>query len=827
MRHVALDLAFDPEARRAQGTARLDFVAPEPMRYVVLDAVDLAISEIRDGDGRALAFTLDKNRADGALTVKLAQRLAARETATLLVRYATDGRNETDPANIWGSYGLGLRYLAPSASDARRRRQIWSSNEPGSARRWYPGNDRPDDLRSFEIRATVPKGMTAISGGRLLGKTTAANGAATFHWRIDAPHQNHRSSIVIGEYANTPVRAGQWTLNNYGYADEADGVQASTERLADIADWMQRTLGRPLPFAGYDQVFVQELPAGMVGPGLAVLTENFVDSKEVHRDFLYLWDDLEAESVAQQWFGASVAPHGWEDSWLARGLPRYLATLYNEERNGIAEVQLSPYHVFGDLQTTMAEWDAGDRTPIAPSAVSDPSQFVNGNAAYIRAGMALRTLEGEIGRGRVLAAIRTLAADKAGQTATTADFVSAVNRAAGKDMAWFFRQWFGNVGYPVLRPRWSYDAGARTLTLEIAQQGAAGGAQGFAGDGLYRGRIEVEIEGRIETVDLAPIPLNRYQFDQPHAPRFVNLDPAARWIAKVEASPATAERFAAARESRVPLARRQALIAIGDAAGATDAQRMTASVLAREILSGDAYWRLKATALGQLRTLATKATDGGKIVLDDASRAALLATIRGNDRDEAWVRFNALSLLGDTRDPAHADLYLSLLRDPSDRIINAAARALGKSGSAKAFDALVALEPHSSWKNQSRISMLDGLAELGDPRAADIALSRLADTGGARWTLVTPVWDYRLAAAQALQRLGASSRGFDVLAPMLDKALAERHVNDAFYNANLMLVLADPRARGAFDRIEATFKGEPAAGAAIVVLRQQLDAATK
>jgi aminopeptidase N len=467
---------------------------------------------------------------------------------------------------------------------------------------------------------------------------------------------------------------------------------------------------------------------------------------------------------------------------------------------------------------------------ILPKAADNPSQFINGNSPYIRASMALRLLESEIGRENLLRAIGIFARENRSSTVTTKDFIDTVNQVAGRDLHWFFDQWFTRAGLPTLKATWTYDSGAKAIRVTIEQDNTDSKVREAADTSYYRGNIEIEIDGKIQTVELKPTATNTIAFPAVGPPSFVVVDPAARWIAKVEAKPEFEQLVAIAGRSSQPLARRQALTTIAQSAVAAAAPanlREQALQMMREVIDSDAYWRLKSTAIGQLKLLTPAPEQGQALPLDKLSQATLERTIRGNTRDEAWVRFNALNLLGDTRERRYEDLYISLLKDPSDRVINAAARALGKSGSAKAFDALVALELHPSWKNQSRISMLDGLGELRDPRGVDIALARLADVGGQRWTLVTPVWDYRLAAAQCLAALKASARGYEVIAPLLDKALEKKHVSDAMYNAQLLLALGDRRAFEAFDRIEAAFKGDEQVAMAIDVLRKQLSTAVR
>jgi aminopeptidase N len=818
MAHVALDLRFDYASRTASGSARLEFTALAPTRVVVLDAVGLRISRITDQRGRPVAFALANDQVDGALHVFLNQTLRAGARSRLQVEYETSYANETDPGNIWGSFGKGLRFHVPSPTDSRRKFEIWSSNSPTSARYWYPSNDRPDDLRTFEVRATVPEGTEVVATGKLLERTRVPGQTAqtNWHWASTIPHQNHRSAIVVGNFSSTIARSGNTLITSHGYPEELDGLNASIRRLSDIVAWMQATVGSAIHSEGYNQIFVQEVPWTMVSPGLSVATENFVDSAEVHRDFFYMWDDLQAEGVAEQWFGVDVAPESWADIWLAKGISRYLATLYNEHRNGEAEVHLSQYHVFGDHLTLQSGWSAGDRTAVSPETIEDPAAFVSGNAPYIRAGVVLRLLELEVGRPALLQAIARFHNRMRGKAAKTADFMQVVSEVSGRDLSGFARQWIIGANQPALMARWTYDPATSQIRLVVNQT---------QDTGYFGGKIEVEVDRVTHTVTLDASATSTLTIPATRAPEYVALDPASRWIATLDETWDIKALSAAAASATSPSLRRKAMIGLANEVAKTapdSAERAAARQLFAEVVSGSSYWRLKATALGQLRALAPKAADGTTLILDPMVRETLVTVIRGQVRDEAWVRFNALLLLGEARDRAYAGLYTSLLRDPSDRVIAAAARALGKTGDPSAFDTLVALESHPSWKNQSRISMLDGLGELGDPRGIEIALRCLLDPGGARWTLVTPVWDYRLAAAVALKKLGAGGRGLDALLPALESALASRQVYDSFYLANLMVALGDPRAKASLDRIAGVFGDDPRAAAAIDALKTQL-----
>ena len=161
---------------------------------------------------------------------------------------------------------------------------------------------------------------------------------------------------------------------------------------------------------------------------------------------------------------------------------------------------------------------------------------------------------------------------------------------------------------------------------------------------------------------------------------------------------------------------------------------------------------------------------------------------------KGWLKRAAINFLGKTNDPNFSDIYIQALSDESDRVINAAAIALGKTKSPKAFDALMSLENKKSWKNQNRISALNGLQQLGDVRAIDYVVNCIKDNQSPRWYLATPVWDYPFAAVNTLVALGKADLAYPILIERFKKSMTDNDVNDIFQNVQLINLLNDKRA---------------------------------
>lgn len=816
VRHQAVNLTLDLSARQARGHTTLTLQARSTLRQLALDAGHLHIDRVALEDGTELPFTYDGGSRDGGLQVTLDRAYGTGDRLNLRIDYRTRWVNHSDPQALWGSVGRGLRFFRPGAADARKRHQVWAGQTPGTLRYWVPGLDAAHLWRTTELAVTVPAGLTAVSGGRARPVTSHGDGTRTFRWRTDTPHAPHRLALVVGDFVDVPQAAEGVALHNLAYPDEVQATADSVVQLPDMVRWFNALTGTALPGPSYTQVFVQDLPWGQVGPGLAVQTENMVDDHGTHADFRYLWDGLQAESLAAQWFGVLMTACDARHTWLDRGLAHHLAALYAEHQDGRDEALL--WIVQADQATARADDESPDRLPLVPAALADPATFAEGNVPWARGAAVLHALRHELGDETWRRVLRHHVRQNAGHPVCTDDFRRAAESASGRDLGWFFDQWMHRAGHPTFDVSWQHDAATGHVTVNVRQTQPE----------PYGGTLDVEVDGHVHRVRLQPQAGNRFTLAAPTAPRWVHVDPVGAWLMTLRTAQPAAELLQQLRHTPHAASRQWAMTELARRARAADAPpalRDDLEAALRELaLDRRLYWRVRFQALGQLRAVLAPSTAGQPVVMKAATLQALRTIV---DTEATWLRASALAALGLTRDPAHAGVYLQHLRDPSDRVINSAAIALGQSGSPLALDALLALPAHPSWKNQSLISALAGLKELRDARGATLARRALADVRSPRWTLSTPVWDYRLAAAQTLVALGQGAGSVPLLLTQFAQALDEGDVNDLFSTALLLATLGDERARPALATLRQRFAGHGAALKATDDLQAQLEAAIR
>jgi aminopeptidase N len=825
VKHVAIDLRFDWQNKQAYGTTAITLAPFEKTDKITLDAGMLTINSIALSNGPSLKFNYDRGDKNDGLEILLDRTYPAGEDVTVRIDYHTNWVNNSDPNNLWGSFGKGIRFLGPTSTDPIKRRQIWTMGAPESNRYWFPGYDSPNDFRTTEFTATVDKGLTAISNGVLVETKTNPDGTRTFHWRMDTAYANYLTSFVVGEYVDVKQSSEGIDLHSFGYPDEAEAVAASVVRLPDMVKFYSEITGVKYPYPSYSQVFVQDFPAWMENITASTITENMIDDYRTHADYFYLWDITEGETLAHQWFGNYLTCRDWSHVWLNKSFAHYFSQLYNEHKNGRYEVLF--YQLAFDQNTYLNDWNSGARHPVVTQNYDNALDFTSDNYATARGALVLRMLRKHAGDDKWWKAIRHYVKSNANKSVSTNDFRKAVDETSGESMGWFFDQWLYKMGHPIFDVTKNYDDATKQLTLRVKQTQKVDPKDQYPQVELFKGKVEIEIDGRIEQVWLEPKVENVFVFASPHQPKLVNFDYESTWIKEIKFEKSLDELLYQFQNDKDILGRRGAMTALvslakNEKTSAEDKASIYAAF--RSVILSNAYWRLRMSAISQLQNLLAPATQTKPVALDKATMTMLMSVIKD---EQAWVRATGLTFLGMTRDAKFADIYLHYLDDQSDRVINAAANALGRSKSPKAFDALAKLVSKPSWKNQSLISALNGLQQLDDQRGYDIAFKALADLNSPHWTLATPVWDYRLTAAQTIAALKKSDAAYPFMFAEFKKALAENDLHGIFYSVQLITTIADARGQEAFELLKAKFKDDENAMTAVAQYETQFKAAIK
>ncbi len=786
LQNITLHLNFDWLKNQANGTATITFSTTKETDEIFLDAGFLSIENVVLDD-KDLSYQYDGKDSPKNLAITLDRQYKPTELIAIQIAYHTNYVNNADPKVIGGSFGKGLRFFQPTSTTPKKQKQMWSSGEPESNKYWFPGNEDIADIHTTEIFATVEKPLMVISNGKLVETIDNKNGTQTFHYKSEVSFPHYLVAIAVGEYTDIVQQTGKTTIHTFGYPTEKDAVKDTVVLLPDMLQFLEQKTGFNYPFQHYKQVVVQDYPfPGTVGQhNMALISDNYIDDYGVHKDFKYLWDGVAMQTLTNQWFGNIIMPKSWNDIWLNNAFAQYFAGLYTEKDNGRAEYLLW-YYPF-EKGAVLNDWQSGNKHAIVPEKIEDLATFTSDSYSKFRGALVLRMLHNELGDKLWWKTIKYYVAENKHKLVSTKDFKNAVEKMSNKSFQWFFDQWIYKTGLPKFLVNKTFNADSKKLTIVVNQAQEKDATINDSITEFFQGKIAIEIDGKIATVFLKPQKVNTYQFSYDDEPTFVNFNVENRFLSVVEFSKTKEEYLAQLTKSTDMLAKQEALnkllVIANDSLINADFKSKIKTTVINEVQSQH-YWRYRMIALNLLSRM-TSAPYNQTII-------SLLNELINNEK--GWLKSAAINFLGSTNDPKFTDIYIQALNDESDRVINTAAIALGKTKSPKAFDVLMGLENQKSWKNQNRISALDGLQQLGDVSAIDYVLNCIKDNQSARWYLATPRWDYPYAAVNTLVALGKGELAYPVLIERFKKSLDDNDVNDIFQNVQLINLLKDKRA---------------------------------
>jgi aminopeptidase N len=750
VRHYRINISFDWKQKMVAGETTVT-LRPflNNFREIELDAGEMIIKSVTLAGGKPVEYKYDGKEK---LRVLLDRPYQAGQDVSVNVVYSARPRR-------------GLTFIMPTESDPSRPYQIWSQGEAETNHYWFPCYDYPNDRATSETIVTVEDKYQVISNGALLSvKRDPAKKTATYHWKMDQPFSSYLVSVIVGDFAEIKQVYAGIPIISYVPKDKVEDARLSLGKIDEMVRFFSEKTGVKYPFAKYAQTTVRDFPGGMENISATTLGDAFIWDKRSLLD--QSSDGLLAHELAHQWFGDLLTCRDWSEIWLNEGFATYFAHLYTEHDKGRDEML---YSVLGDQRQYFQAWAQGNRRPIVSNRYSDPDSVFD-TYAYPRGGAVLNMLRFVLGDEAWWKAINHYLKANTLKNVETAQLKIAIEEATGQNLGWFFDQWVLKMGHPEFEVSYAYDEAAKTVKLKVKQTQKAMEKTVHPVADIFRMPVEIGITTasgeRIERVwvDRAE---QEFTFRVDAKPLIVNFDRGNILIKTLKFEKPNEELGYQARHDADVTGR---IWAVGELKKHKDDE--VARALG-EVLTKDTFWGVKVEAARALASFQTA-----------AAKAALLA---GAKDAKSAVRREAIKGLGQFKDKELAEFFISVINtDQSYYAIGDAARALGATGSPKAFEVLVKTLDMTSDKEVIRAAALQGLAATGDQRGLDFAL---------KYAAAPQREAVRAAALQTAWQLG---KGNDAvrhqLLPLLVSALKGGGLQLKFAALNGLAQLGDPRA---------------------------------
>jgi aminopeptidase N len=627
-----------------------------PTKKLVLDAKAMDIKEVALMNGAAktkLSYTYDSLQ----LQIDLDKTYTAKESYTIYIKYIARPNEYKGKGSEAIRDAKGMYFINPLGADKDKPTQIWTQGETEASSVWIPTIDKTNQKTTQEFYLTVPSKYVSLSNGLLVKQTDLKNGFREDVWKMDLPHSPYLFFIGIGDYAVIKDSYKGKEVSYYierAYEKVARKIYGNTPQM--IA-YFESKLGVAYPWVKYAQISGRDYVSGAMENTTATLHSDAVqqDARELIDG--NNWESTIAHELFHQWFGDLVTAESWSNITVNESFADYSQTLWFEHSQG---KDAGAFENYTGLRNYLSSPSDAEKNLVRFYYQNQEDVF--DLVSYQKGGRILNMLRHLVGDDAFFASLNKYLTDNKFSNGSAIKLKLAFEALTGKDLNWFFNQWYFGSGHPYVRIQQKYMADQQKVLVTIQQTQTQNKLFTLpVGIDVYvngnRNHYEVWSKNKVDS----------FYFPAAVAPDNVNVDndkillwakdeskPIEQYAYQMKHARNFMDRFEAANEA------------------ATNLKNPAAKAIIEAAIK-DSFHVLRSIALNSYNPTAI-----------DAAMEAKILELAAKDK-VSTVREDAINVLSKINKPSFTPLYEKWVNDSSYTVAGAALAALEIVDSAKAI----------------------------------------------------------------------------------------------------------------------------------------------
>lgn len=668
--HTKLDVRFDYAKAWMYGKEWLT-VKPHfyPTDLLTLDAKGMDIKEVaimRGASKAALKYDYDGME----LNIKLDKTYKGGETYTVYIDY-TSKPNEV---KVKGSAAIndakGLYFINPKGEEKDKPTQIWTQGETEANSVWMPTIDKPNQKTTDEIYMTVPAKYVTLSNGLLISQKKNADGTRTDYWKMDLPHSPYLFFMGVGDYKIIKDSYKGKEVSYYVEPEQAPYARGVFGLTPEMIKFYSEKLGIEYPWQKYNQIVGRDYVSGAMENTTSTLHQESAYQNARQLADGNSWETVIAHELFHQWFGDLVTTESWSNITVNETMADYSQTLWMEYKYGKDAGDDENYQ--GMAQYLGSPNDA--KKDLVRFKYSDKEDVFD-LVSYQKGGRVQHMLRNFVGDDAYFKSLNNYLNTNKFRNGEAHQMRLAFEEVTGKDLNWFWNQWYFGSGHPIVKIDYNYDdaAGKAMVIIEQTQKTDKIFKLPLAIDvynGATKKRYNVWAENKIDT----------FTFSYTQHPDLINVD-ADKITLWQKTDNKTAENFIhQIKYAPLYLDRKEALDYFGKKAMPELAEGLK-----------DKYAPLRRSTINKLGTSKFK---------DDPKVVETIEKIANTETDRK-TKAAAISFLAKKGDAKYKSIFEKNINDSSYSVAGAA------------LEGLQNLEPSKSYELAKKYSG-DAKGDLGD-----------------------------------------------------------------------------------------------------------------
>ncbi len=475
--------------------------------------------------------------------------LSSPNAYSIKINYKARPRETTNQKGMAISSDKGLYFVNAQNKYIDRPKQLWTQGETEHNHNWFPTIDHPNEKITQTISLTVDSNLTTLSNGLLTESRSNSNGTRTDKWEQKNPHSPYLAMLAIGNFVKVSdswsykVTDGMWgyllkipeskkmlierSVDYYMEPEFAPYARNIFGNTKEMLTYYSDVLGVPFAWDKYAQVVVREYVSGAMENTSATLHGEFLNRTPRQ------WYDNNSEDVIchelfHQWFGDLVTCKSWHHISLNESFATFGEILWHEHKKGMDAAQLKFQN---DCKAGIR---AGQykNVPLIRKSYTIPEEVFDG-ISYPKGGAIIQILRHELGDKSFFKGLNIYLTKNAFNNAEAHQLRLAFEEASGRDLNWFFNQWYFAPGHPIITAEIGSGSTAKEFTLNLSQNGYKLNEELFP----YRLPLQIGfvVNGKMEVKNVmvnSYYPSYKFQFDA--MPEAVVIDPNQQLLAEYD-----------------------------------------------------------------------------------------------------------------------------------------------------------------------------------------------------------------------------------------------------------------------------------------------------
>ena len=634
--------------------------------------------------------TLKYNYDKSSLNITLDRSYKATEQYTVYIDY-TAMPNEL---KVEGSAAItdakGLYFINPMGEDKNKPTQIWTQGETEATSVWVPTIDRPNQKTTNEFYMTVPSKYVTLSNGKLMSQTKNADGTRTDYWKMDLPHAPYLLFMGVGEYAIVKDTYKGKEVNYYvekEYEKVAKKIFGNTPEMMKF--YSEKVTGIEYPWIKYSQIVGRDYVSGAMENTTATLHQESAqqDARELVDG--NAWEGTIAHELFHQWFGDYVTAESWSNLTVNESFANYSQVLWREYKYG---KDAGDEENFNDMQGYLQSGSSAK--DLARFAYRDKEDMFDA-VSYNKGGRILHMLRNYVGDDAFFKSLNKYLTDNKFGTGSAHKLRLAFEAVTGKDLNWYWNQWYFGAGHPKLDISYYYNAENKFVSVYVKQT--------QTGDKIFKlpFAIDVYADGKKIRYDVwMNNKIDTFTFAANSKPNLVNVD-ANKILLTEKKDAKTLNEYAFQYKN----------------AGNYMDRKEAIEFAAKNSKEAEAQGILTAALNDKFAGLRIKAIQSFNSNDPDAATIAILENIAKKDAHKP-ARAEAIDILGGLKEAKYKDMFIAGTKDSSYSIAGASLEALNQLDATAAFEIVKKLSKEPA-KGRLSEAITSVMVKSGDESAYD------------------------------------------------------------------------------------------------------------